>query len=67
MKECNEIIHFWQLAWCLAHTLVLVLASESESLSLLSLIMKAKQKRVQVGVLSKGALRWKSLMLTELF
>lgn len=49
------------------YTAVLVLASESESLSLLSLIMKAKQKRVQVGVLSKGALRWKSLMLTELF
>lgn len=22
VKECDEIIHFWHLAWCLAHTLL---------------------------------------------
>lgn len=40
--------------------------SASESISLFSFIMKTKKKGVWGGVLSKGVLRWNSLILTEL-
>lgn len=40
--------------------------SESESLSLFSFIMKAREKGVQVGVLSRRVLRWNGFKVTGL-
>lgn len=40
--------------------------SESESLSLFSFIVKAREKGVQVGVLSRRVLRWNGFKVTVL-